>query len=271
MTFQLSPYRVPHLCPTHAAAAAPPCPRCAADWLGPPEATGTPRVARRVFVAGIFAATVFGAVIGTAIGFVAGASPLWGSAAPQSSLRTIRVHAAPVAKRPSPHRPRPVPVRHVPTPLATSLAGARAAPIGPPFSAVTPLIARLGDRTSDPEILLARLQGLARSGVPLTIETRRLSRRARESLQGIAGLTRSVRLSPVQSDGRTVGLRVIGVSAGGALEEAGARSGDVLLAVNGLELGESRWPPLQPFPGDARALVVELERGGEHRILVLRW
>jgi type II secretory pathway component PulC len=106
--------------------------------------------------------------------------------------------------------------------------------------------------------------------VPLTIETRRLSRATREELHDGAGLTRS-RLLPVERDGRTVGLQLFGVAAGGALHEAGARSGDLLLAVNGVELGESRWPSLEPFPGDTRALVVELERSGEHRILVLRW
>jgi hypothetical protein len=168
----------------------------------------------------------------------------------------------------APHRARPAPPRHPPSPRAASFPAAH---VGPPITALAPLVARLGERTSEPEILLARLQGLARSGVPLTIETRRLSPRAREALQRSAGLTRSLRLLPVERDGRTVGLRILGVPAGGALQEAGARSGDVLLAVDGVELGEGRWPSLEPFPGDARAVLVELERSGEHRILVLRW
>ena len=80
----LAPYRHSALCPQHAPASIPPCPRCAQEWLGhapppptPPPPWAIPPLARRTFLAGLCAATAFGAVIGTAIGFVAGASPVW--------------------------------------------------------------------------------------------------------------------------------------------------------------------------------------------------
>jgi len=276
MTFQLSPYRAPHLCPAHAAAAPPPCPRCASEWLDRAEPTIAPSVARRVFVAGVLAATVFGAVIGTAIGFVAGASPLWGSASGDAP-RPPRPHELRTARRAPPHRParptapRAIPARPAAPAIAASLAAVRAPAVAPPVAALTPILARLEEPTNDPELLLARLQGLARTGVPVTIETRRLSSATRAALQASATLTRSVRLLPVERDGRVVGLKVFGVRPDGPLHQAGARSGDLLLAVNGIEMGESRWPSHEPFPGDARAAIFELERAGEHRVLVLRW
>ncbi|MBI2897835.1 MAG: hypothetical protein HYY06_30025 [Deltaproteobacteria bacterium] len=264
MTFPIAPYRSSHLCALHAAAP-PACPRCATDWPAPSEPTGPPRTARRVFVAGLFAATAFGAVIGTAIGFVAGTSPLWGVIAPAHAAGPLREPRR--LARPPANRERPAPPS-----IAAPLAGAGpTAPVDPPVAALTPILARLGGGTDDPEILLARLRALSKSGVPIAIETRRLWPATRDALVAEISQPRPMRVLPVGRGGRIVGVKILGVRRDGALYQAGARSGDVVLAINGIEMGGPPEPLAVPPFGDSRALVVELERAGEHRVLVLRW
>jgi hypothetical protein len=138
-------------------------------------------------------------------------------------------------------------------------------------AAITPLLARAGGETHDPEVLVARLQGLARGGVPVVVESRRLSSATREAFAGLTDLHRPVRVIPHERDGHVIGVKVYGVRAGSPIYEAGGRNGDLVLAVNGVPMDDRAWPGLYPFPGESRAAVIELERAGELRVLVIRW
>ena len=136
-------------------------------------------------------------------------------------------------------------------------------------SALGPLLTGLGPRTDDPATLLARAEGLQASGLPLTIETRRLApalvARVQSALSDLHGPT----IVPVEQGGRVVGLR-IGVE-GGVLGPLGLRPDDVLASVNGAPVSDQSraFGPL-PF-GAPHLLLLEVVRGGENRLLVYRW
>ena len=267
MTSSLAPYRLAPLCPAHAAAVeTPACPRCAREWVHAGSSEGRTlfrdRSLRRTFLSGLFAATAFGAVIGTAIGFVAGASPLWAS--PARTRRVASSAPPPPAVRGQPSDAvAPPPVgRPDPEPVA-------AEPIAPPIAALTPLLAEVGGRTRDGEVLLERIQGLVRAGLPMVVESRRLPRSISELVD--SRVLSSVRIIPLASNGRIVGVKLYGVRPRSLLDEVGLENGDVLLAVDGVEMIDDPTSELFPFPGARRMVVLEIARGGEPRILVVRW
>jgi len=270
MTSTLSPYRSAPLCPAHAAEIdRPTCPRCARLWSHehPRPARDLPllydRGLRRTFVAGLFAATVFGAVIGTGIGFVAGMAPMW---AVPPGTRMAQRSGRP--RPPPPAREVAVPVTALDPPSVISPTRPDAEPATAPVAALTPLLAAIGPKTADAEALLERVQALARAGVPIPIELRRLPPDTEERLS--PELASSVRIVPRQDNGRVVGIQVFGVRPHGLAARAGLRSGDVILALNGLSLADLS-PPLEALSFGRRAALLELARRGEPRVILLRW
>lgn len=226
----------------------------------------TDRRLRRTFVTGLFAATVFGAVIGTAIGFVAGASPLW--AAPHRNHRVVLGHEVP---RPSPPAragiglPVDVPVRAA---LPPAYSRPDAEPATLPVAALTPLLAAITPRALDAEQLLDRVESLSRSGVPIPIESRRLPPDTDRLLS--PDLASSARLVPREELGRIVGVQMFGVRRQSIFARAGIENGDIVLAINGRSLA-GLGPSLDALSFDRRAAVLEIARHGELRVLVVRW
>lgn len=262
MTPLLSPYRNAPLCPAHAAEVDPPtCPGCARSWLPvrPRAAQGASllydRRLRRTFVTGLFAATAFGAVIGTAIGFVAGASPLW--AAPAGYRMREARHVAAV----------PVPVVAPAPPKVPPSIRPDAEPAAAPVSALTPLLAGIGPRAVDAEALVGRVEALARAGVPMPIEQRRLPRDMADRIDTSLAGARTV---PRYDNGHVVGVQVFGVQREGLLGRAGLSSGDVVLALNGKSLDDLPLT-LEELSFDRRIVVLEVARRGEPRVIVVRW
>jgi hypothetical protein len=145
-------------------------------------------------------------------------------------------------------------------------------PIAAPAAAITPLLRTASEPPAGPEALAERALALSRSGVPIPIETRLLSPTDRERMSADDGraAARSVRVAVHSDLGRYVGFRLDHVERDSPLRRVGLRSGDVLLAVNGIEL-TGPWSEAELLPSGARVAVLELVRGGERRVTVVRW
>jgi len=249
----LAPYRVAApVCP-FAPVTAPPC------VPEPPARLASP-LAVRLFVAGVFTATAFGALIGVAIGWTAGAAGRWEIAAPAASRVILRPRPAP----PPPAVPATAPSGPSPEPAVA------APPHDPVFdgAALGPLLVHLGTETQEPAELLARAETLQAGGLDLTIETRRLQAAVVERVSRELSDLHGPPIVPVSDGGRVTGV-VLGGPAP-LLRALGLERLDVVVSVNGVAVGDRRGLGPLPF-GAPRILLLELMRQGEHRLVVYRW
>lgn len=145
-----------------------------------------------------------------------------------------------------------------------------AAPARPPTAApLTSLLAELGPPTHAPAELWKRAERLRAAGVDLTLTRVRMP-----ALPDGAppDLVASARIVPELRDGVPVGVRFFGVRPRSALGFTGLENGDLVTAVNGFGMADPNaallgWTAAR----EARAVVVELVRGGRKVVLDIEW